>query len=143
MLVFNKYLKELGYKKSDFTDSKDPRYKLDKERGVVEAQTWNFGNTIILEMYTYFRDFQENYLKIATPIFFVEKWEDGEMKHIENGEKEWHKIIQKIIDGLKAYLQAQEMDFCRGKEKEEQDKLYAQFDEAWKLIGEYMGCFWW
>ena len=26
MLVFNKYLKELGYKKSDFTDSKDPRY---------------------------------------------------------------------------------------------------------------------
>ena len=143
MLVFNKYLKELGFKKSDFTDSKDSRFKLDKERGVVEAQTWNFGNTIILELYTYFRDFQEYHMKIATPAFFVKKWENGKMEHIEGGEKEWHRIIQEIIDGLKAYITAEEMWPANEEEEQEREKLFKQFSKSWKLIDEYMGCFWW
>lgn len=139
MLVFNKYLKELGYKKSDFPfdDKKDSRYSLDKKTGVVEAQTWNLYNTIILELYTYLRNFQENYQSYGTPMEFAEK---------ENRQKEWHDIIEKIIQGLRAYVTAENLDIenydyeTYNKQKEE---LYKTFEEGWTLLGKYIGCLWW
>lgn len=146
MLIYNKYLKELGYKKSDFPFKKeDDRYNLDKEYGVVEAQTWNLNNTIILELYTYLRNFQERFMHYGTPICFVEKFENGKVKHIDGGEKDWHNIIQQIIDGLKAYLTAQEkFQFASSDEdRAEQDRLYKQFEEAWKLLGDNIGYLWW
>lgn len=143
MLVYNKYLKELGLKKSDFVDKKDPRYELDKEYGVVEAQTWNLYETIVLELYVYLRDFQDRFMRVSTPIQFVEKYEDGEIKHIEGGEKDWHKIVQQIVDGLKAYITAESMIAMNEEAEAERRKLYEQFEEAWKLLGDNLRHFWW
>lgn len=146
MLIYNKYLKELGYKKDDFPFKKeDERYNLDKEHGVVEAQTWNLHMTMILELYTYMRFFQEHLMHKGIPAFFVEKYENGKFVKVPNGEKKWYDIIQQIVDGLKAYIIA-ENDFqyaCTDEEKAQRDKLHKQFDGAWKLLGEYMGCLWW
>lgn len=139
MLVYNKYLKELGYKKSDFPfTKKDDRYKLDKETGVVEAQTWALHNTIVLELYTYLRAFQENCPKGIPGPFIDESKSD-------HGRKDWENTVQKIIDGLKAYTIAENLEPSSDYEadKAEQTRLYNQFDEAWTLLGEYIQCFWW
>ena len=144
MLVYNKYLKELGYKKNDFpfdkTERRDPRYSLDKKRGVIESQTWNLYNTIVLELYTYMRDFQENYMDLGLPGPFIEK---------ENGKEEYHQIVQDIIEGLKAFIDVQSLycskDFGGDWEAYTKacDEYYDKFDKGWKLLGEYLQCFWW
>lgn len=143
MLVYNKYLKELGYKKSDFpfdrTEKKDSRYGLDKTTGTVEAQTWNLYITIVLELYTYMRDFQDHYMKLGLPGPFIDK---------KDGEKEYHQVVQDIIDGLRASIEVRDLfasDFGNDWEayRKACDEYYKKFDKGWKLLGKYLDCFWW
>lgn len=141
MLVFNKYLKELGYKKDDFPfKKKDERYSLDKEYGVVDAQTWELDDTIILELYTYLRYFQECCTKGIPGPFIDESKED-------HGASDFRKMIQEVIDGLKAYMQAgQPWDYTHQTYEEykgQNKQLNEQFQKAWKLLGENLSCFWW
>jgi len=139
MLVYNKYLKELGYKKSDFPFRiRDSRYKLKKKYGVVEAQTWNLDNTIVLELYTYLRFFQETCPKGIPGPFIDESKKDHGLKDFQN-------MVAKVVTGLKAYVDAQNIDYTSDYEADKRkiDKLYKEFDEAWKLLGEYLQCFWW
>lgn len=142
MLVWSEYLKELGYKKSDFpfnkTARQDPRYALDKKTGTVQAQTWNLETTIILEMYVYLRDFQDHYMKIGTPVYYASK---------PDGSKEYHKLIQEIIDSLKARIQAYKLESSDFETYEDyikaQDELIEKFEHGWKLLGENIACLWW
>lgn len=142
MLLFNKYLKELGYKEDDFpfdeTEKTDPRYALDKETGIVEAQTWNLDTTIVLELYTYLRDFQEYYMKGVTPAPYFT---------YEDGAKQWHQVVADIIDGLRAYIEVRELYYGDFKDWDEYKKAeqayFDRFDKAWKLLGENIQCFWW
>lgn len=142
MLLFNKYLKELGYKKNDFpfdrTEKTDPRYALDKETGIVQAQTWNLDTTIVLELYTYLRDFQEYYMKGATPAPYFT---------YEDGEAQWHQVVADIIDGLRAYIEVHELHYDDFKDwdkyKEAEQAYFDRFDKGWKLLGENIHCFWW
>lgn len=142
MLVYNKYLKELGYEKSDFPfRTKDGRFKLDKEFGVVEAQTWNLYNTIVLELYTYLRYFQDECPK-GIPGPFIDDSKD------DHGLSDWRAVLAKIVDGLKAYWLAQNLDPLDAQKEyvdwqKERDKLYEQFEEAWKLLGDNIDCLWW
>lgn len=145
MLVWSKYLEELGYKKSDFLFDKkakeDSRYALDKTTGVIEAQTWNLETTIILELYVYLRCFQDNFMDFGLPMRFTE--EAG----VKNGEKKYHKIIQDIIDGLKARLEVYELAPVNFEDYEAFDKarneLNDKFEKGWKLLGENIDCLWW
>lgn len=139
MLVFNKYLKELGYEKDDFPSKRlDNRFKPDKHRGVVPAQTWNLDITIALELYTYLRYFQEECMDSDFPICFASE---------ENGKKHWHQVAQDIIDGLKAYVGARELHASDFKTYEDYSKayeeLYDKFEKGWALLGEYFADFWW
>lgn len=142
MLVNNKYLKELGWKKGDFpfdrTERDDPRYKLDKNTGTVEAQTWNLETTIVLEVYTYLRDFQDHYMKCGTPAPYFT---------YEDGAKQWHNIIAEIIDGLKAYIEARELHLSDYKDYDAylaaQKECTDKFEKAWTLLGENIYCLWW
>lgn len=141
MLVYNKYLKELGYKESDFPfKKKDDRYNLDKECGVVEAQTWDLYNTIILELYTYLRYFQD-----VCPKGIPGGWIDESKE--DRGLSDWRKSLNEMIEGLRAYWRAEHLEEyeCRMYEEEKaiKDELYAQFDKAWKLLGDNLGCLWW
>ena len=137
MLVWSEYLKELGYKKSDFPfRKKDERYTLDKKLGVVEAQTWNLNTTIILELYVQLRYFQDGCTK-GIPMCYVDDTKP------DKGMSVWQDILQEIIDGLKAYIIADNMCPCSDEERAEQDKLYKQFDKAWALLGENLPCLWW
>lgn len=141
MLVYNKYLKELGYNKSDFPfKKKDERYELNKDCGVVEAQTWSLHNTIILELYTYLRYFQDECPKGIPSGWIDESKED-------DGLSNWRTAIQEIIDGLKAYIIVENLDSSKYKTYDEEmaakNQLYAQFDKAWKLLGDNLGCLWW
>lgn len=140
MLVFNKYLKELGYKEDNFPfGKKDNRYKLSKKYGVVEAQTWDLHTTIILELYTYLRFFQEECPK-GIPAPYIDETKP------DHGLKDWRKTLQKMIDGLKAYIEAENLspsdigdtDYFNLK-----NDLMSRFDEGWKLIGENMEALWW
>ena len=141
MLVYNKYLKELGMKKDDFpfnrTEKKDGRYGLDKKYGIIEAQTWNLDKTIVCELYTYIRAFQDNFT-FGVPCPYCNE---------EDGMEKWKKVIDKIVNGLKCYILAMELDSSNFKTfedfKAEEKALFDQFDEAWKLLGENIGCFWW
>lgn len=91
MLVYNKYLKELGYKEDDFPfDEKDERYQLSKSYGVVEAQTWDLYNTIVLELYTYLRFFQDECVK-GIPSCFINN------KEKDHGLKDWRNTLQSRI----------------------------------------------
>ena len=142
MLLYNKYLKELGYKKNDFpfdeTGKTDKRYAVDKKRGLVEAQTWNLDTTIVLELYTYLRDFQENYMKGATPAPYFT---------YEDGDKKWHQVVAEIIDGLKAYIDVHDLHYSDFKDwdkyKKAEQECFDRFDKAWKLLGDNITCFWW
>lgn len=141
MLVYNKYLKELGMKKDDFpfdrTEKKDGRYGLDKKYGIVEAQTWNLDKTIVCELYTYIRAFQDNFT-FGVPCPYCNE---------EDGMEKWKKVIDKIVTGLKCYILAMELDSSNFKTfedfKTEEQALFDQFDEGWKLLGENIRCFWW
>lgn len=141
MLVFNKYLKELGYKKDSSPFKKyDKRYSLDKKYGVVDAQTWELDDTIVLELYTYLRYFQECCTKGIPGPFIDESKED-------HGASDFDNMVQEVIEGLKAYIQADERwDSSRQtweEYREQQDQLNEQFQKAWKLFGENLPCFWW
>lgn len=141
MLVYNKYLKELGYKKSDFSlKKKDARYDLNKEYGVVEAQTWELDNTIVLELYTYLRYFQDECPKGIPGGWIDESKED-------DGLSDWRNALDEMIKGLRAYWQAENLESSEYKTYEEEkavkDELYAQFDKAWKLLGDNLRCLWW
>lgn len=142
MLLYNKYLKELGYKKKDFpfdlTGKEDSRYALDKECGVVEAQTWNVETTIVLELYTYIRFFQDNFMKCATPAPYFT---------YEDGDKKWHQVVADIVDGLRAYIDVRSLNLSDFKDLDEykkvQQEYFDKFDKGWKLLGENIQCFWW
>ena len=142
MLVYNKYLKELGLKKNDFpfdcTEKEDHRYALDKKAGTIESQTWNLDRTIVLELYTYLRDFQDNYMKMGVPAPYFT---------YGNGEKRWHQVVADIIDGLKAYIEARELRYDNFKDwdkyKAAEQACFDRFDKAWKLLGDNIHCFWW
>ena len=139
MLVYNKYLKELGYKRNEFPfEEKDGRYKLMKKYGVVEAQTWSLYNTIILELYTYLRFFQECCPKgIPGPFIDDSKPDDGLA--------DFQKVVQEIIDGLKAYIELENLEYSPDIEatKKKQKELEKKFEKGWGLLGKYLGCFWW
>ena len=141
MLVFNKYLKELGYKKNDFPfEEKDGRYKLSKKYGVVEAQTWGLHTTIVLELYTYLRFFQDECPKGIPGPFIDDSKEDS-------GSGDWQKTLQLMIDGLKAYIECEKLNCSDFPSYEEYDKTLQskdkQFKKSWKLIGKYLDCLWW
>lgn len=136
MLVYSKYLEELGVKKDDFPFHKpenDNRYELDKESGVVDAQTFSMDVTIIRELYTYLRYFQDNCM-MGVPSWFVDESQE------DKGMSKWKRTIQEMIDGLKAYHSLSMMDDISDKER---DKLNAQFEKGWKLLGENMWGLWW
>lgn len=141
MLVFNKYLKELGLKENSFPfDEKDERYKLSKKYGVVEAQTWSLYNTIILELYTYLRFFQDECPKGIPGPFINDRKADS-------GLGEWRKTLQQMIDGLRAYIEIDNLNSSDFPSYEEYDRVvelkYKQFKKSWKLIGKYLDCLWW
>lgn len=140
MLVYNKYLKELGVRENDFpfdvNEKDDPRYGLDKVAGVVDAQTFSLDYTIVMELYTYLRFYQDNCL-CGVPTGFIDEEKE------DKGMSEWKATIQKIVDGLKCYFVTGDMVACTDEEQKQLDNLYKQFDEAWALLGENIGCFWW
>ena len=141
MLVFNKYLKELGLKENSFPfDEKDERYELEEEYGVIEAQTWSLYNTIILELYTYLRFFQDECTK-GIPGPFINDYK------ADSGYGEWRQTLQQMVDGLKAYIEIDNLNSSDFPSYEEYDKAvekkYKQFKKSWKLIGKYLDCLWW
>ena len=140
MLVYNKYLKELGFKEKDFPFDKDeksdPRYKLDKETGVVNAQTFSLDCTIVAEIYTYLRYFQDNCM-YGIPAGFIDETKK------DKGMAEWKKTVGKIVDGFRCYFIAMSMEAYTEEQRKELDGLFEQFDEAWALLGKNIQCFWW
>ena len=59
MIKRSKYLKEIGVNPMARFDRKDPRYKIDKELGFAQFETWDLSYSLALEIYPrlcYFRE---------------------------------------------------------------------------------------
>ena len=61
MLVYNKYLQELGVDENTYPlgDSCNHETELDKKTGVIPCQTWNLNLTLAMELYTYLKAFKD------------------------------------------------------------------------------------
>lgn len=88
MIKHSKYLKEIGVDPMEGFDKKDPRYKIDKELGFAQSETWNLYYSLALEIYPrlcYFRGIAGAY-----PLGL--------------NEKEWDEILDKMIKAFKLIL---------------------------------------
>ena len=88
MIKSSKYLKEIGVNPMEGFDIEDPRYKINKELGFAQFETWNLYYSLALEIYPrlcYFRETAGSY-------------------PLGSNEKEWDEILDKMIKAFKLIL---------------------------------------
>ena len=112
MIKHSKYLKEIGVDPMEGFDEKDPRYKLDKELGFAQSETWNLYYSLALEIYPRLCYFREQTL--ASPIEVDSK-------------EEWDEILGKMIHAFKLILTDDRRDDEKFKEVEEGLRLFAKW----------------
>lgn len=111
MIKHSKYLKEIGVDPMEGFDRKDPRYKIDRELGFAQFETWNLYYSLALEIYPrlcYFREIAGGY-----PLGL--------------NEKEWDEILDQMIHAFKLILIDDRRDDEKFKEVEGGLRLFAKW----------------
>ena len=119
MLTYNRYLKELGVEPTDYPFNKAT--EPDKD-GIIPEYLWDLNRTMVMELYTYIRAFQEK--NKGVPAFYTEK--------------QWDAVLQKIVDGLGWHI-LHGGDFDNSLEYK---KGHASFYRALHLLFEHWECLW-
>lgn len=119
MLVYNKYLQELGVKPTDYPFNKATE---PDEDGIIPEHLWDLDRTMTMELYTYIKAFQER--RGGIPACYTEK--------------QWDAILQKIVDGL-AWKVMHGQDFVDTPGFKEGN---TSFWKALHLLFENWNCFW-
>lgn len=88
MIKHSKYLKEIGVNPMERFDRKDPRYKIDKELGFAQFETWDLYYSLASEIYPRLCYFRE--ISGAHPI--------------GSNEKEWDETLGKMVEAFKLIL---------------------------------------
>lgn len=112
MIKYSKYLKEIGVDPMKGVDEKDPRYKIDKELGFAQSETWDLYYSLALEIYPRLCYFREHTLAYPAEA---------------DGEDEWDEILDKMIRAFKLILTDDRRDEEKFKEAEEGLKLFAKW----------------
>lgn len=117
MIKHSKYLKEIGVDPMKGFDRKDPRYKMNKELGFAQFETWNLYYSLALEIYPrlcYFREISGAY-----PLGL--------------NEKEGDEILDKMIKAFKLILIDDRCD----------DKKFKEVEEGLSLFAKWYLALWW
>ncbi|WP_304068592.1 hypothetical protein [Megamonas hypermegale] len=132
MLTYNKYLAELGVKKSDypFKTIHERRAYLNKHRQLM-IHTWNMNWTLTLEIYTYLRAFKEGIGQFPCYPGCFDQFE------------EWASVVDEMIDGFESYIKWQIKDDKFEATTEEYDEMKPKLEKACKLLGEWLPALWW
>lgn len=112
MIKHSKYLKEIGIDPMERLDKKDPRYKMDKELGFAQSETWDLYYSLALEIYPrlcYFREISGGYPLEA------------------DSKEKWDEILDKMIHAFKLILIDDRRDDEKFKEVEEGLSLFAKW----------------
>lgn len=117
MIKHSKYLKEIGVDPMEGFIRKDPRYKMNKELGFAQFETWNLYYSLALEIYPRLCYFRER--TIAYPLGL--------------NEKEWDEILDKMIRAFKLIL----IDDCHDDEK------VKEVEEGLRLFAKWYLELWW
>ena len=120
MLVYNKYLEELGITKDTYPlgSSCTHETELDEKAGVIPCQTWNLNLTLAMELYTYIKAFRDN--THGHPLCF------------ENIE-EWHAVLDEVADGFADYI----------KQRDEFIPNLDKLRHSLNLLKEHWEALWW
>lgn len=144
----NKYLKELGYEWYDLPGNYDEAlenderlsdkaaaglYNKEDEEGFCDREFWNLDHTLDLIIYSKLCYFREHCATMVTPYCFCY---DENGNHLDNGNEEWLKTLDKIIEGLKLSVGLYHQHGYA--DDEEMERIY----EARKLLVEYWGALW-
>lgn len=117
MIKYSKYLKEIGVDPMKGFDRKDPRYKMNKELGFAQFETWNLYYSLALEIYPrlcYFREIAGAY-----PLGL--------------NEKEWDEILDKMIKAFKLILT----------DNRYRDEDTEAIEEGLRLFAKWYLALWW
>ena len=106
-------------------------------RGYDDTFLWNIDESHSILMIKILTQFRNNVVGHPTMI---------DAKTTEEGEKKWKKILQDMIDGFQASLDADEYlwsNIHSGKfGKDEYKKFDKKFKKGMKLFTKYYGCLW-
>lgn len=120
MLVYNKYLKELGVKPTDYPFNKATE---PDEDGIIPEHLWDLDWTLAAEVYAYLRAFQEH---------------SGGVPCGMTGE-EWDAILQKMIEGFEAKVKEK---YAPVGDDWWERIGYTKFRKSMALLSEYWNCLW-
>lgn len=118
MLRYNKYLKDVGIKKTDYPFSEFR--KNISEDSYLRIASWNLDWALALIIYSHLRAFKDN--TIGFPAYM-------------NSPEEWDKVLDEMIDGFAYYIQHHDDE-----EWKEADK---KLKRSLSLIAEYYRDLWW
>lgn len=118
MIKHSKYLKEIGVDPMEGVVKEDPRYKIDKELGFAQFETWDLSYSLALEIYPrlcYFREHTLGYPPEA------------------DSKEEWDEILDKMVRAFKLILIDDRRD----------DEKFKEVEEGLKLFAEWYLALWW
>lgn len=118
MIKYSKYLKEIGVDPMEGFGKKDSRYKMDKELGFAQFETWDLYYSLALEIYPrlcYFREHTFGYPPGA------------------DSEEEWGEILDKMIRAFKLILIDDRRD----------DEKFQEVEEGLRLFAKWYLALWW
>lgn len=118
MIKHSKYLKEIGVDPMEGFIRDDPRYKIDKELGFAQFETWNLYYSLALEIYPRLCYFREHTL--AYPVE-------------ADSEEEWGEILDKMIRAFKLILIDDRRD----------DEKFKEIEEGLSLFAKWYLALWW
>lgn len=118
MIKHSKYLKEIGVDPMKGVVKEDPRYKIDKELGFAQFETWDLSYSLALEIYPRLCYFREHTLGYPPGV---------------DSEEEWGKILDKMIHAFKLILTDNRY---RGEDLE-------AIEEGLRLFAKWYLALWW
>lgn len=118
MIKYSKYLKEIGVDPMEGVDKHDPRYKIDKELGFAQSETWDLSYSLALEIYPRLCYFRERTLAYPAAV---------------DGKKEWDEILDKMIHAFKLILIDDRRD----------DEKFKEIEEGLSLFAKWYLALWW
>ena len=118
MIKHSKYLKEIGVDPMEGIVKEDPRYKIDKELGFAQFETWDLSYSLALEIYPRLCYFREHTLAYPAGI---------------DSKEEWDEILDKMICAFKLILIDDRRD----------DEKFKEVEEGLRLFAEWYLALWW
>lgn len=128
MIKHNRHLEKIGIKKNDFPFDRhaldDPRYQEDED-GFSEAEFFNLDYTLKLVIYSYLKEFEENYSHFGHPACFTSK--------------QWKRILHSMVEGFRLDIKySGEWNLERS-----HPDVQAKINRGRKLFIKYLECLWW